>query len=255
MASHYGDNVNMAKKKTPPNPEVGRRLKELMDNHPTLNTQMALSKKADVGQTTIGRILRSETEAAADAINKIAVALGTTSDYLLNGNNSNLKGDFRKLEIVDHEEGHADYIFFKRYDVRASAGFGAANYEEREKAPLSLHKDYVFTYMPDINPEMCSLIYVSGDSMTKWDHPGNMPDKTMILFDRSQKQVVSGKYYVVRIGEDLLVKQVFKDVYAVKLHSLNPDYQVTDKLLSTAEDWQDIEILGRVVYKQYGRAL
>lgn len=48
----------MAKTKPIPRPEIGERLRKLMDDTPHLSTQMAIAKRTGIGQTTIGRNLR-----------------------------------------------------------------------------------------------------------------------------------------------------------------------------------------------------
>lgn len=73
----------MAKTKPIPRPEIGERLRKLMEETPLLSTQMAISKLTGIGQTTIGRILRGEVDPSAENMRKIAGAFKTTVEYLL----------------------------------------------------------------------------------------------------------------------------------------------------------------------------
>ena len=73
----------MAKKKLPPNLELGRALREAMDAHPELNTQAALARKARVSQSTISRMLRGEVDPQSDNLRRIAGALGIPGLRLL----------------------------------------------------------------------------------------------------------------------------------------------------------------------------
>lgn len=75
----------MAKTKPIPRPDIGERLRKLMKNTPHLSTQMAIAKRAGIGQTTVGRILRGEVDPSAENMRKIADAFGTTVEYLLTG--------------------------------------------------------------------------------------------------------------------------------------------------------------------------
>jgi len=75
----------MAKTKPIPRPEIGERLRKLMEDTPNLSTQMAIAKRTGIGQTTVGRILRGEVDPSAENMRKIADAFKTTVEYLLTG--------------------------------------------------------------------------------------------------------------------------------------------------------------------------
>lgn len=75
----------MAKTKPIPRPEIGERLRKLMEDTPHLSTQMAIAKRTGIGQTTVGRILRGEVDPSAENMRKIADAFNTTVEYLLTG--------------------------------------------------------------------------------------------------------------------------------------------------------------------------
>lgn len=74
MASHMCDYPNMAKTKVAPDPNVGQNLALLISVHPELNSQPVLAKKSQVGQTTIGRIVRGEVDPQASNLRKICAA-------------------------------------------------------------------------------------------------------------------------------------------------------------------------------------
>lgn len=64
----------MAKTKVAPDPNVGQNLALLISVHPELNSQPLLAKKSQVGQTTIGRIVRGEVDPQASNLRKICAA-------------------------------------------------------------------------------------------------------------------------------------------------------------------------------------
>ncbi len=65
-----------------PKDTLGKRLTELMNRAPALNTQMKVASRTGIGQTTIGRIRRGEVNATADNIKRIAEAFGVPVSYL-----------------------------------------------------------------------------------------------------------------------------------------------------------------------------
>jgi len=62
---------------------LARRLRELMDKTPALDTQVKVSKAADVAQTTISRILKCQVGATLDNVEAIASVFGVTPAELL----------------------------------------------------------------------------------------------------------------------------------------------------------------------------
>lgn len=66
----------MAKQRVAPDPNVGRNIASLMSWHPSLGSQPALAKRTGIAQSTIGRILRSESNASSEYLRKIADAYG-----------------------------------------------------------------------------------------------------------------------------------------------------------------------------------
>lgn len=66
----------MAKQKVAPDPNVGRNIAALMAAHTLLSSQPALAKRTGIAQSTIGRILRSESNPSSEYLRKIADAFG-----------------------------------------------------------------------------------------------------------------------------------------------------------------------------------
>lgn len=137
-----------------------------------------------------------------------------------------------------------DFYYLRQFAIGASAGTGQVNYDIKEEAPFEISKAELIAQ--GINPETTYVIYVEGPSMTLPGHQNSMPDGSLIGFDRSKTKIISGKFYVVRIGDELLVKQVFQDQFTIQLRSLNPDFHPYDRVLNKSEGWQDVEILGQV---------
>lgn len=75
LATARRDNATMAKAKPAPHSLVAVALERAMKARPELDSQNALAKKSGVGQTTIGRILRGETDPSTEVVRKLARAL------------------------------------------------------------------------------------------------------------------------------------------------------------------------------------
>lgn len=73
----------MAKPKPEPHSPIAANLARAMQESPDLGSQVALSKRSKVGQTTIGRILRGEATPGADVLRKLAKALQMPASALL----------------------------------------------------------------------------------------------------------------------------------------------------------------------------
>lgn len=70
-------------KKQPASEVLAANVKSLLDTHSTINTQAKLAQKSGVGQSSISRILRADTQATAETIEAIAHAFGVTAAQLM----------------------------------------------------------------------------------------------------------------------------------------------------------------------------
>lgn len=69
---------------------LAENVKALLDSHKTIDTQAKLAAKSKVGQSTISRILRADTQATAETIDALAQAFGVTHAQLITPNASNV---------------------------------------------------------------------------------------------------------------------------------------------------------------------
>jgi len=70
-------------RKQPASEVLAANVKSLLDTHSTINTQAKLAQKSGVGQSSISRILRADTQATAETIEAIARAFGITTSHLM----------------------------------------------------------------------------------------------------------------------------------------------------------------------------
>ena len=86
-----------------------------------------------------------------------------------------------------------------------------------------------------------AVIAVRGDSMEP-----KLSDGDLILVDQAQKRIADGISYVIRLGNDLLVKYVQRiSADAILLLSENPRYQPRE--IDVREGDNAVNIVGRVV--------
>lgn len=123
------------------------------------------------------------------------------------------------------------------YDARAAAGFGADNAEARKVGTLFFRPRSLERKL--ISSSSAHVFSVSGDSMVPRLYHGDS-----VLFDTSDTEVRNGKIYVLRIGDDTLVKRLFQqsDGFVRVTSDNRADPQYAD--FSVRQD--EIEVIGRV---------
>lgn len=131
-----------------------------------------------------------------------------------------------------------DFVVIPRHNVAASAGPGALNGDNAEMSGLCFRKSWLSKR--GLQAAHLRVIDVTGDSMT-----GKLSDGDQVLIDMSQTTPKSGFAYVLRQGEELLVKyaQLLPDGI-LRVSSENQSYQSYDIDLAKVTD---VSILGRVV--------
>jgi phage repressor protein C with HTH and peptisase S24 domain len=143
---------------------------------------------------------------------------------------------------VDTSTGDAPagLVLIRRYDLGASAGFGALDASERPVAHFGFDRARL-RGITRSSPEALSLIRVEGDSMEP-----TLADGDDILVDQadSQERVRDG-VYVLRRDDALVVKRiaVHPGTGRITVSSDNPSYpRWTDC------DPKDLRFIGRVVW-------
>jgi phage repressor protein C with HTH and peptisase S24 domain len=126
-----------------------------------------------------------------------------------------------------------------RYNVQVAAGHGAINGAEEQLQPLAFRRDWLATR--HLSPDMLVIVDVSGNSMEPY-----LKDGDMVLVDRSQTTVTSGKTYVLRIDGHLLVKNLqLLPQGMVQVCSFNAGFAPYQVDLSN--EALDMAVIGRVV--------
>ena len=188
--------------------QIAARLRQAMDSHPRLNRQDPLSKASGVGQTTIGRILRSDVDVRSETLNRIANALGVDVNYFWGSSFGNVaRGPDRRelgkapvISWIQAGEWHEAQDLYHLGDV-----------EEWEDVPPTAG-DNVF------------WLRVIGDSMTA-PTGTSIPEGSLILVDPAIDPS-PGRLVVAKLTEtdEVTFKRLVSDGGRNYLKPLNPAY-------------------------------
>lgn len=140
--------------------------------------------------------------------------------------------------ITGMRTGSSDnFVVVEQLDVTASAGPGVVNGHEESNGGLSFSRQWLAKR--GLQPGNLRVINVSGDSMIP-----RLSDGDKALVDISDNQPKSGRAYVLRQGDELLVKycQLMPDGM-LRVSSANPHYPPYDIDLSKTDG---VHIIGRV---------
>lgn len=102
---------------------VGERIKELRAQHKM--TQTELAKMVGLSYIQIGRYETQKSNPSSDVLQKLAAALDTTADYLMNGSqdevvatqltDKELLKQFKEVELLDAEDKHLIKTFIDAF--------------------------------------------------------------------------------------------------------------------------------------------
>ena len=102
-------------------------------------------------------------------------------------------------------------------EVAAAAGIGASTYDETVTAKVPFRSSWLRRNR--LNPRHCQIIGVRGTSMEP-----TLPDGCSIIVDRNRGELQTGRIYVMRTEEGLVVKRVKQNAQGWWLMSDNPEW-------------------------------
>ena len=105
-------------------------------------------------------------------------------------------------ERPELDEDWADYVAISEIDT--SAGIGAVVHDEHVTGRMKF--PYRWLRQHTLRPAMCRIIRVVGESMEP-----TLPDGSAILINLASKVRRDGQIFVIRIGDDLVVKRTVMD--------------------------------------------
>jgi len=149
-------------------------------------------------------------------------------------------GKLQEPEQVRETTPPTDLIYLPEYDVRASAGPGAAVPSEVIVQDVGFQE----RFLRDLGatPSQCSIIRATGDSMYTTLHDG-----ALLVVDHSQTELNNGCIYIINVAGDLLVKRIRRRIdSSVELISDNHETYPAETI--GTERLDELMVVGRVVY-------
>lgn len=141
-------------------------------------------------------------------------------------------------DILGNPVDLSEFVFVPRYNIAAAAGNGAPVYGEEPLFCMAFRRYWIENYVTK-QPEKLSVITVKGDSME-----GVLNHGDSILINHTETTPRDG-LYVLRIGNDLFVKQTQRlPNKRLLVKSSNTSYDPFEIDLNDVD--ADIRIVGKV---------
>lgn len=215
----------------------------------------AISKAIGMSQPGFSRIWYEGGLPNAETLIKIRESTGCDLNWLLTGKGSPYIDNDQAVEVRTHSDGTAtdtlgnpvnldEFVFIPRYDVYAAAGHGYPAEDDKPLFCMAFRRYWVENYVTR-QLDKLSVIAVKGDSME-----GVLNHGDNILVNHAETTPRDG-LYVIRIDNDLFVKQIQKLPGKLLVKSSNPAYEPFE--IDLNDDSQNVAIIGRVEW--YGRTV
>lgn len=215
------------------------RLNHLAQRHSTITS---LAESAGISISGIQRLLKGGNPTLPVLLrlakyNNVSVewlATGEGSEDLANSNKQSI------INTVGESIDLSEFVFIPRYNISASAGFGADVSKEDIMHSMAFRKYWIDNVL-GVCAKNLIVIGVKGDSME-----GVINDGDVILINTEDKHLNNG-IYVIRINGDLIVKRTqMLPGRIARITSANSDYDPFD--INLNELPADFGIIGRVVW-------
>jgi len=220
---------------------IGQRLRKARELRGKTQRQMA--KELETSASHLSSMEHGRVGTSNRTARLAAVVLNVSLDYLmgLTDDPRSSRDMLADLETQKHElealkEAYKDGEFIAVSEVDTSAGAGAVVQDES----VTGHVKFPYQWMRrrGLHAARCRIIRVTGDSMEP-----TLPNGSAVLVDLDRKHRQDGKVFVIRIGDDLVVKRIVRDPEAGwLLVSDNPD-----KRTWVTRPWpEDAAVIGEI---------
>lgn len=220
-----------------------------------------IAEKIGMSQVGLSKVFSKDSLPKADTLLKINELSGCDLKWLMTGQGVPFPNESER-QLQDTESATEkelptafdslgnpvdidEFVFIPRYNVKAAASHGYANSDHKSTLRMAFRKFWIDNYLR-ANLADLSVISVKGDSMT-----GVLEDGDNILVNHAKNRPGNG-LYVVRIGEDLIVKRVqAMPGGKLLLTSANDAYSPFE--IDAKDQDSDVQIIGRVEW--FGRQI
>lgn len=199
------------------------------------NKDSELASVLGISPQVLGNRKKTESIPYAEIV-AAAMDAGEDVQYILTGKRFVYKSINERAPAA---YSRADFMEIPHYNVQAAAGMGKVAGDEETLKPLSFRRDWLSKR--HLSPANLVIVSASGDSMEPY-----LKDGDLVLVDRSQTDIASGKTYVLRLDDHLLVKNLQLLPHGlVQVASFNPGFPPYH--VDLADESIDMAIIGRVV--------
>lgn len=204
-------------------------------------SQEEIAHRIGVHVNTIARWERDETTPRGTSLWKLANALGTTADHLLDGDQETPDQEAQNLPASN--VSHVDIMQVPVIgNVKACCGNGNAYATDVEWDIIGYYpvpKSYLVGYSWQVGDNGFRCMRIEGDSMEPRLH-----EDDLILF--ASLELRNGEFGLVKYSDRLLVRGVlFEGKKNVRLRALNKDYR--DIVVNLDNDEPEFGIVGKVL--------
>ena len=220
---------------------IGQRLRKARELRGKTQRQMA--KELETSASHLSSMEHGRVGTSNRTARRAAIILNVSLDYLMGLTDDPRSSrdmladlDAQRSELVAMREAYKDGEFVAVTEVDTSAGAGAVVQDETVVGYMKF--PYEWMRSRGLQALLCRIIRVTGESMEP-----TLPSGSAVLVNLRSKHRQDGKVFVIRIGDDLVVKRIVLDPEAGwLLVSDNPD-----KRTWVTRPWpQDAEIVGEI---------
>ncbi|WP_066568157.1 S24 family peptidase [Snodgrassella sp. CFCC 13594] len=222
------------------------------------------SISTEIGMSHVGlsKVFSKQTLPKAETLLKINDITGCDLKWLMTGEGEpfrensnknqgapltpkNLQESMAAYDVFGRPVSIDEFVFIPRYDVKAAAGHGCYNEDDKPVFTMAFRRYWIENYLR-ADPKDLSVIAVKGDSME-----GVLNDGDNILVNHAKKAPGDG-LYVLRMGENLIVKrtQLMPD-NMLWVTSANEAYEPFG--IDISKPIANIEVVGKVEW--FGRKI
>lgn len=218
-----------------------------------------IASKIDMSYMGLNKVFAKDGLPKAETLIKIQEVTGCDLNWLLTGKGLPFADKSRPenvgaFPVSNTSSGAVDtlgnpvdlreFVFIPRYSVEAAAGHGQAVNDEKPLFCMAFRRYWIENYVTRQTDKL-SVIAVKGDSME-----GILNHGDNILINHAETEPRDG-LYVLRIGNDLFVKNIQRLPGRLLVKSANPLYEPFE--IDLTADNTDTAIIGRVEW--FGRTV
>ncbi|MBF0278216.1 MAG: LexA family transcriptional repressor [SAR324 cluster bacterium] len=234
-----------------------RRFEFIIENTEVSKTKFAKSTGKTPAQIT--DICKGRGKPTFKYLLALNVKYGINVNWLLTGEGAPFLEESARYVLEDEEmmaqfgsRGESssaqfanNFVMVPRYDVQASAGYGAIINSEQVVDYLAFKKEWVQNNLRAEAPDL-ALITADGDSMEPTIKNGDL-----LLVDLSETRVKKDSIYILRL-EDLLIAKRLQSMYDGSLLIRSDNVAYKEQIVQK-EALENLQVLGRVIW--FGRRM